>query len=131
MNDFTENFDKIADFASQGLEPVRQFANTVVDAGEELARKNYALCGDMMEFAISQARLPLNVTDPKELVERQVAATKSFAELMNERATEYADMGKAFQKAAAEAANVDFANFHLDEKVVKAPRKRASRAKAA
>ena len=126
MNDFTENFDKIADFASQGLEPVRQFANTVVDAGEELARKNYALCGDMMEFAISQARLPLNVTDPKELVERQVEATKTFAELMSERATEYADMGKAFQKAAAEAANVDF-----DEKVVKAPRKRASRAKAA
>ena len=126
MNDFTENFDKIADFANQGLEPVRQFANTVVDAGEELARKNYALCGDMMEFALTQARLPLNVTDPKELVERQVEATKSFAELMNERATEYADMGKAFQKAAAEAANID-----MDDKIVKAPRKRASRAKAA
>ena len=126
MNDFTENFDKIADYASQSLEPVRQFANTVVDAGEELARKNYALCGDMMEFAITQARLPLNVTDPKLLVERQVEATKAFADLMSERATEYADMGKAFQKAAAEAANID-----AGDKVVKASPKRASRAKAA
>lgn len=128
MTNFTDNFDKLAGFTNEGFEPVRQMANTVADASEQLIRKNYAVLGDMMEFAVGQARLPLNLTDPKALFERQVTATKSFADLMSTRAGEYAEMGKSFQQAATEAAD-----FDLGDTVAKAPRKRArtSRAKAA
>ncbi|NIL94307.1 MAG: hypothetical protein GTO71_07670, partial [Woeseiaceae bacterium] len=65
-----------------------------VDTFEKLARKNYAVYGDVLDYAVSQARLPIEVTEPKELFERQAAAGKAFVELLTERANEYAELGK-------------------------------------
>ncbi len=48
----------------------------------------------MLDYAVSQARLPIEVTEPKELFERQAAAGKAFVELLTERANEYAELGK-------------------------------------
>ncbi len=126
MKNFTDNFDKLAGFGTEGFEPVRQAANTFVDASEQLLRKNYEVYGDFIEFAVTQARLPLNLTDPKALFERQVNAGKAFADLMSARAAEYTEMGKSFQEAAADAANVDVA-----AKAAAPKRARTSRAKAA
>jgi hypothetical protein len=92
MNSFVENFEKLADLQKQGLEPVRHFTEFAVDTFEKLARKNYAVCGDMVEFAVSQARLPIEVAEPKELFERQVAAGKAFAALLTDRANEYVEL---------------------------------------
>ena len=101
MTDFAENFEKLADLQRQGLEPVRNFAGLAVETFEQLARKNYAIAGDVMEFAVAQARLPVDVTEPKALFEKQVASTREFAELLGNRANEYLELGKSFQEKTA------------------------------
>lgn len=105
MSVFTENLEAFADFQKQGLEPVRQFTGVAVETFETLARKNYALAGEVMEFAVSQARLPVDVSEPKELIERQVATSKEFTELLTTRASEYVELGKTFQEKAASLVN--------------------------
>ena len=97
MISFTENLEKFADMQKLGLEPVRNFSEFTVDTVEKLARKNYAIYGDVLNFAISQARLSIEVSEPKELFERQVAAGKEFAELLTQRANEYVDLSKELQ----------------------------------
>ena len=97
MISFTENLEKLADMQKLGLEPVRNFSEFTVDTVEKLARKNYAIYGDILNYAISQARLSIDISEPKELFERQVAAGKEFAELLTQRANEYVDLGKELQ----------------------------------
>ena len=97
MISFTENLEKFADMQKLGLEPVRHFSEFTVDTVEKLARKNYAIYGEVLNYAISQARLPIEVSEPKELFERQVAAGREFAELLTQYANEYVDLGKELQ----------------------------------
>ena len=97
MISFTENLEKLADMQKLGLEPVGNFSEFTVDTVEKLARKNYAIYGDILNYAISQARLSIDISEPKELFERQVAAGKEFAELLTQRANEYVDLGKELQ----------------------------------
>ena len=94
MTNFVENFEKFSDLQKQGLEPVRNLTAFAVETFEKLARQNYAVYGDVLDFAVSQAKLPVNVVEPKELIERQVASTKAFAELLTDRAKEYVELGK-------------------------------------
>lgn len=118
MTTFTENFEKLTDLQKQGLEPVRNFTAFAIDAFEKLARQNYAFCGDVLEFAVQQAKLPVDVTEPKELFERQVASTKAFAELLKERADEYVELGKGLNDTSAT----------LFEKNIVEPAKKAAKA---
>lgn len=118
MTTFTENFEKLTDLQKQGLEPVRNFTAFAIDTFEKLARQNYAFCGDVLEFAVQQAKLPVDVTEPKELFERQVASTKAFAELLKERAEEYVELGKGLNDTSAT----------LFEKNVVEPAKKAAKA---
>ena len=124
MNAFNDTFEKMTEFGAQGLGPVRQAANVAVDSFEKLARANYALAGEMMDFAVAQARLPLEVSEPKELVERQMAAGKAFAELVSQRMSDYVELGKELQDNLAQFVDVD-----AEKPAPKA--KRARKAKAA
>lgn len=108
MTDFNETFEKLAELQKQGFEPVRHFSSAAVDAFEQIARKNYAFYGDVLDFAVTQARLPVDVKEPKALFERQIAATREFAELVSKRAAEYVDLGKAFQATTSELIEQDF-----------------------
>ena len=101
MTSFVENFEKLSDLQKQGLEPVRNFTVFAVDAFEKLARQNYAFCGDVLELAVWQAKLPVDAAEPKELFKRQVASTKAFAELLTDRANQYAELGKNLKDTAA------------------------------
>lgn len=105
--DFNENFAKFSELQAQGLAPVRQFAGVAVDAFEKLARKNFALCGDVLEFAIGQAKLPVENAEPKALFDKQVASSKAFAELLTARVNEYVELGKDVQASAAEIVGND------------------------
>ena len=118
MTTFAENFEKMTELHKQGLEPVRNFAEFTVEAIEKLARKNYALAGDILEFAVDQAKLPVNVTEPRELFERQVASTREFAELLSNRLNEYVELGKALNERTTS----------LFEKDVVEPAKKAAKA---
>ena len=124
MSVFSENLEAFTDFQKQGMEPVRQFTGIAVETSETLARKNYAFAGDVLEFAVSQARLPVDVSEPKELVERQMAAGKAFAELVSQRMSDYVELGKELQDNLAQFVDVD-----AEKPAPKA--KRARKAKAA
>lgn len=121
MNTFNETFEKLTEMQKQGLEPVRQFSTIAVDLFEQLARKNYAFYGDVLEFAVSQAKLPVGAQEPKALFEQQVASTKAFAGLVAERANEYVELGKSFQESAGDLIDQDFV-----QPVAKAKTKKAA-----
>lgn len=118
MNAFTETFEKLSSFGTEGLEPVREAAGVAVDGLEQLARTNYAVAGDVLEFAVETARMPLSVAEPRELFDRQMAATKAFSEVIAQRANEYVTLGKNVQSHFAQYADVE-----------PAPAKKASRKK--
>ena len=101
MTSFVENFEKLSALQKQGLEPIRDFTVLAVDAFEKLARKNYEFCGDVLDFAVAQARLPIDVAEPKDLFERQVASGKAFAALLTDRANEYVQLGKELKDTSA------------------------------
>jgi len=109
MTTFAENIEKFTELQRQGLEPVRNVADFAVDAFEKIARKNYALYGDVLDFCVAQARLPVAVAEPKELIERQVASTREFAELMTTRVKEYVELGKALNETSSSLFRKDVA----------------------
>lgn len=94
MTSFVDNLEQFSELQKQGLEPVRDFTVFAVEAFEKIARQNYALAGDVLDFAVSQAKLPVDISEPKDLFERQVASNKAFAELLTDRANEYVELGK-------------------------------------
>lgn len=118
MTSFVDNFEKFSDLQKQGLEPIRHFTGFAVDAFEQLARQNYAFAGDLLEFAVSQAKLPINVAEPKELFEAQVASNKAFAELLTDRANQYVELGKSLKDTSTT----------LFEKDIVEPAKKAAQA---
>lgn len=100
MTTFAENFEKITELQKQGLEPVRNFAEFAADAFEKIARKNYAFYGDVLEFYVAQAKLPVDVAEPKELFERQVASTREFAETVTGRVNEYVELARSLNETS-------------------------------
>lgn len=108
MTALNETFEKLAALQKEGLEPVRQFHGVAVEAFEQVARKNYAFFGDVLEFAVAQARLTVEVIEPKALFDQQMASTKEFAELVTRRATEYVELGKSFQETTSDLIDKDF-----------------------
>jgi hypothetical protein len=101
MISITENLEKFADLQKLGLEPVRSFTEFTVDTAEKVARKNHSLYGDLLDYTFSLARLPIEVTEPRELFERQAAAGKEFAALLTQRANEYVELGKELRDTSA------------------------------
>ena len=118
MTTFAENIDKFNELQRQGLEPVRDLTVFAVDAFEKIARKNYALAGDVLEFAVSQAKLPVDANGPKDLFESQVASNTAFAELLKQRAEEYVELTKELQDSSVS---------HFEKDVVE-PAKEAAKA---
>lgn len=102
MTNLNESFEKFAEIQQQGLAPVRELTSVAFQTFEQLARKNYALAGDVLEFAVAQAKLPIDVSEPNKLFEAQVAHGKAFAEKLSTRASEYAELGQKFQEEAGE-----------------------------
>ncbi len=115
MKDVTDNmneqFKQLMDVQSGALEPVRTFAGVTADAVEQIARKNYAVIGDVLEFSAKQAHLPLSSENLTDVTSSQVAEATAFVELMKSRATEYADMAQHFSSKVKEASGSVSASF--------------------
>ena len=59
------------------------------EAFERIARKNYDLMGDLVDYAVAQVKTPADMTNFQEAYEQRVAETKVFAEKLNARTAEY------------------------------------------
>lgn len=115
MINFTDTMNEQAkqlmDMQARSFEPVRVFAAVAVEAAEKVARQNYAVAGDVLEFSTKQAQLPLTTENLNDVASAQIAENNAFVELMNGRATEYADMAQEFGAKVREAAETVSASF--------------------
>lgn len=106
-----EQFKQLLDMQTKSLEPLRIFAGFAADTAEQMARQNYAVAGDVLEYSAKAANLPLSSDNFSDVASTQMADNSTFAELMNTRASEYADMAQAFGTKAREAAEAAAASY--------------------
>ena len=107
IDSVNEQMQQFGDMQQRSLEPMRAFGAVAVDAFEQVTRKNYALVGDMIDYTIKQASLPLKGEGINETIAAQISEGKAFAELMNQRSGEYMDLisslGGKFRETSDEA----------------------------
>jgi hypothetical protein len=104
MSRINDPFQPFLDFQREAFEPVRAATTVAAQAFERLARQNYALLGDYVEFAVEQAKLPAQAADVTDYVGRQMAASRAFGEKLARRAQEYAEIARSAQDATVTAA---------------------------
>ena len=110
MKPVNEQFAEMQKKTLESLEPIQNMNAVAAEAFERIARKNYDLMGDLVEYAVAQVKTPVNTTNPQEVYEQRMTETKAFAEKVNARAAEYValagelgEMAKAKAPAAAPA----------------------------
>ena len=108
MND---QFKQMMDMQSKSLEPMRVFASVAADAVEQIARKNYAVVGDVVDYSTKQVHLTLSGKELSEITSAQVAEANALVELLNSRASEYADMAQELSGKVKEATESVAASF--------------------
>jgi hypothetical protein len=101
MSNFNDQFKNYTQFQREAFEPFRAFSGVAAQTFERLARQNYAVLGDYIEFAVEQAKLPTQVTDINDYVGKQIANSRTFGEKIAKRAQQYADIARSAQDAAA------------------------------
>lgn len=101
MNDQMKKVtDMQAQMQAQAFEPMRLFGSLAVETMDSVMRKNYALMGDMVEYTLKQAHLPMSGGDVNEIATAQMAEANAFGELLGNRANEYAEIATAFGERA-------------------------------
>lgn len=110
MNACNEQIQKYLDFQRAAFEPFRAYTDVAVQTFERLARQNYAVMGDYIDFAVDQANLSAQVTDMQDYFARQIASTQAFGDKLARRTQEYAEIARSAQEAAAVVADKRSAN---------------------
>lgn len=103
MQNVNEQFAEMQKKSLESLEPMKNMNAVAAEAFERIARKNYELMGDLVDYAVSQVKAPASTTNPQEVYEQRMAETKEFAEKVNARAAEYVALaGELSEKAKSE-----------------------------
>ena len=92
MKNVNEQMSEMQKKTMESLEPLQNMNAVAAEAFERIARKNYDLMGDLVDYAVAQVKTPANTTNPQEVYEQRVAETKAFAEKVNARAAEYVSL---------------------------------------
>jgi hypothetical protein len=91
----TDQFQKMMDLQKDALEPMRAYTTLAAETFERISRENYAVLGDLVNFAVDQARLTSTTTDVTELMARQMEAFRGFNETLTRRTQEYMEIASA------------------------------------
>jgi len=110
-DNMNEQFKQMMDMQTRSLEPMRVFAEVAADAFEQIARKNYAVVGDVLEYSTKQVNLPLSSDNITDVASAQMAESKALGELMTTRANEYAEIAQQFTGKMKEATESVSASF--------------------
>ncbi|MFQ5610209.1 MAG: phasin family protein, partial [Woeseiaceae bacterium] len=102
MTNFNEQFERYADLQSEAFAPMRAFGGVAAHTFELVARQNYAVVGDCIDFAVDQARLAGEVQDLNDYIGQQISRSRVFGEKLAQRAQEYATIATTTQQEAAE-----------------------------
>ena len=109
MTTRNDSFTSFTGFQKEALEPVLAATGVAADAFERLSRQNYAVLGDYINFAVEQARLPIQASDYTQFLAKQMEHARIFGEQLVRRSQEYVEIMSAFQakaQATAQAAAV-------------------------
>lgn len=131
MKNVNEQFAEMQKKTLESLEPVQNMNSVAAEAFERIARKNYDLMGDLVDYAVAQVKMPAGETNLQEVYDQRVADTKAFAEKVNERAAEYValagELGEMVTANAAGDSEAPAAKAPARKKA--AAKKRAAKAK--
>lgn len=92
MKSVNEQLAEMQKKAMESMEPMQNMNSLAAEAFERIARKNYDLMGDLVDYAVSQVKAPSNPQNLQEVYEQKVADTQAFAEKVNSRAKEYVEL---------------------------------------
>lgn len=89
MKSVNEQLAEMQKKTLESLEPMQNMNSVAAEAFERIARKNYDLMGDLVDYAVAQVKLPESEANIQDVYEQRIADTKAFADKVNERAAEY------------------------------------------
>lgn len=109
MKSVNNQIDQFVEFQRKNLEPVQHLGNLYAEAFERVARKNYDMMGDLVDFTVQQVQLPVGKSHPQEIYEAQSERTRAFAEMLNSRTVEYMELageiGEMMAQGVSQAAD--------------------------
>jgi len=94
MTTINEQFEQFADIQKQAFEPLKAFGGIAAETFELVARQNYAVFGDCVNFAVDQAQRATTATDANEYVGQQVETLRTFGEQVAARAQQFAEIAQ-------------------------------------
>ena len=92
MNKYTDHFENLTGAQREIFGPIVKMNKFAVDAYEKVARHNYNLAGDFVDFTIEQAQATAAADSVNGLLQQQVSAVQAFADLVGKRTSEYSVM---------------------------------------
>lgn len=122
MKSVNEQMAELQKKTLESLEPMQNMNSVAAEAFERIARKNYDLMGDLVDYAVAQVKMPTGDANLQDLYEQRVAETKAFADKVNERAAEYVAL-------AGELGEMVSTNAAADAPPAKAPAKKKAAAR--
>jgi len=126
MTDFSEQMESFTRMQQAAFEPMRQFNQIAVDAFEKLARQNYNVVGDVIDYSVKQARTPLESENVSDVLGVQLNNTREFSEQLARRASEYGDLAKEMQTSVVDVVNTTAADVTAAKPAAKPTAKRAA-----
>lgn len=100
-----EQVQQFSNMQSKAFQPMRIFGGFAAEAMEQVARKNYAVMGDFIEFSVKQVQLPLSSDNARDILSAQMEELSAFGELMNNRASEYVELISTLSENSRKAAD--------------------------
>ncbi len=131
MKSVNEQFAEMQKKTLESLEPMQNMNNVAAEAFERIARKNYDLMGDLVDYAVAQVKVPSADANLQEVYEQRVADTKAFAEKVNERAAEYVALAGELGEMAQPKADTATAKPAPAKKAAASKKKTAAKKTAA
>lgn len=98
MNNFADQFKNIFDAQGQVFEPARSFGVLAAESFEKVARQNYTVMGDYINFAIQAAKVPSEVESVGEIATREFEVAQQFGETLRQRAEEYVSLSETLKE---------------------------------
>jgi len=96
--DLKNHSERAARLGEEQTAQALAFSRAAGKTFERLARQNYALMGDVVDYTLSQLRVPTTHTDPKTMLDQHGANVRTLAEKARTRVDEYKEIASEMQQ---------------------------------
>ena len=96
-----DDFTSYVDFAQRAAAPMTRFNELAVRNVERVARLQYDVAGDWMQFALAQMHAAVEARDVASLLSRQAEVAGAFVEKLSRRQQDLARLSTDAQADAA------------------------------